>query len=88
MHLTMCVSVWVFSLTLKYMLITKTQNEILRIDGFLWLVGCVLWYINPCWLFNAKSGLYIYTIYMRFVNVKFLRNIFKPTRDRLLNGFK
>ena len=22
--------------------------------------GLVLWYINPCWLFNAKSSLYKY----------------------------
>ena len=28
------------------------------------MVGWVLWHINPCWSFNAKSYLYIYQIYM------------------------
>ena len=27
-----------------------------------WLVGCVLWHINPHGLFNAKSCLYIYIL--------------------------
>ena len=28
--------------------------------------GLVLWHINPCRLFNAKSSLYIYIIYKGF----------------------
>ena len=30
----------------------------------LWMVGFILWHINLCWLFNAKSCLYIYIEYM------------------------
>ena len=26
---------------------------------YIWLVGCVLWQINPCRLFKGKSGVYI-----------------------------
>ena len=29
--------------------------------------GLVLWHINRCWLFNAKSFLYIYIKYILFV---------------------
>ena len=36
----------------------------------IWL-GCVLWYINYCWLFNAKSLLYIYIEYRGFGLVGF-----------------
>ena len=28
--------------------------------------GLVLWHINYCWLFNAKSCFYIYIKYIRF----------------------
>ena len=31
--------------------------------GLIWLV---LWYINPCRLFNAKTSLYIYIKYIGF----------------------
>ena len=31
----------------------------------IWL-GCVLWHINHCRLFNAKSSLYIYIKYIGF----------------------
>ena len=30
--------------------------------------GCVLWHNNPCGLFNVRSCLYIYTLYILFVN--------------------
>ena len=33
--------------------------------------GWVLWYINNCRLFNAKSSLYIYIKYIRFDLVGF-----------------
>ena len=33
--------------------------------------GWVLWQINHCRLFNAKSSLYIYIKYIRFVLVRF-----------------
>ena len=33
--------------------------------------GCVLWHINHCWLFNAKSSLYISIKYIRFGLVGF-----------------
>ena len=33
--------------------------------------GWVLWYINHCRLFNAKSSLYIYIKYIGFVWVGF-----------------
>ena len=32
--------------------------------------GWVLWHINHCRLFNAKSSLYIYIKYIWFVNIK------------------
>ena len=36
-----------------------------------WLVGWILWHINHCRLFNAKSSLYIYIEYVRFGLVGF-----------------
>ena len=33
--------------------------------------GWVLWHINHCWLFNAKSFLYIYIKYIGFGLVRF-----------------
>ena len=33
--------------------------------------GLVLWHINHCWLFNAKSSLYIYIKYKGFGLVGF-----------------
>ena len=36
-----------------------------------WLIGCVLRYINPCKLFNAKSCLDTYIEYIRFGLVVF-----------------
>ena len=33
--------------------------------------GCVLWHINHCKLFNAKSSLYIYMKYISFCLVGF-----------------
>ena len=33
--------------------------------------GCVLWHINLCWLFNAKSCFYIYIKYIGFGLVGF-----------------
>ena len=33
--------------------------------------GWVLWHINNCWLFNAKSSLYIYIKYIGFALVGF-----------------
>ena len=36
-----------------------------------WLVGLVLWHINHCRLFNAKSSLYIYIKYIGFDLVGF-----------------
>ena len=33
--------------------------------GLVWF-GLVLWHINHCWLFNAKSSLYIYIKYLWF----------------------
>ena len=35
------------------------KNEV----GLVWF-SLVLWHINPCWLFNAKSCFYIYIKYM------------------------
>ena len=35
------------------------------------MVGCVLWHINHCRLFNAKSSLYIYIKYIGFGLVVF-----------------
>ena len=49
-----------------------------------WLVSCVLWHIKPCGLSNAKSGLDIYTKYIRYVNKLFVGNIFKQVRVHLL----
>ena len=37
----------------------------------IWLVGWILWYINLCRLFNAKSSLYIYIKYTWFGLVGF-----------------
>ena len=34
-----------------------------------WLVGWILWHINPCWLFNAKSCLNIYIKYMIYKHI-------------------
>ena len=34
-------------------------------------LGCVLWHINHCRLFNAKSSLYIYIKYIGFALVGF-----------------
>ena len=36
--------------------------------------GWVLWHINYCMLFNAKSSLYIYIKYIGFVKELFLGN--------------
>ena len=36
-------------------------------------VGCVLWHINPCRLFHAKSCLFIYIRYMICEQIKFSR---------------
>ena len=38
---------------------------ILNIQDLVWF-GLVLWHINHCRLFNAKSSLYIYIEYIRF----------------------
>ena len=37
----------------------------------------VLWHINYCWLFNAKSCLYIYIKYIYDLSTHFVDNIFK-----------
>ena len=39
--------------------------------------GWVLWHINHCRLFNAKSSLYIYIGYIGFVNTSTKLNGFK-----------
>ena len=36
-----------------------TQNFMIRF-------GLVLWHINYCWLFNAKSSLFVYIKYIEF----------------------
>ena len=36
----------------------------------IWL-GCVLWHINPCRLFNAKYPLYMYIKYIEFGLIEF-----------------
>ena len=41
----------------------KRQNVLILIDIFYWFHS-VLWHINPCELFNAKSWLYLYIIYV------------------------
>ena len=33
------------------------------------LIKFLFWYINYCWLFNAKSSLYLYIKYIGFVLV-------------------
>ena len=43
----------------------------LEITFFDWLVGWVLWHINHCRLFKAKSSLYIYIKYIWFALVGF-----------------
>ena len=43
---------------------TKKQNNI-KLYYVVWF-ALVLWYINHCWLFNAKSSLYIYMKYIWF----------------------
>ena len=52
-----------------------------------WLIGFILWYINPCGLFHAKSYLYIHMICKpKFVvNIIFKQNLFVCTH---LNCFK
>ena len=56
------------------------------------MVGCVLWLINPCRLFNGKSCSYIHTGYIWFVNAEFVGNSFLMSPSifvcTLLNGFK
>ena len=42
-----------------------------KIQGILSWFGLVLWHINYCRLFNAKSFLYIYIKYIGFVLVGF-----------------
>ena len=48
-----------------------TLYHILLVLRVGWLVGLILWHINHCWLFNAKSSLYIYVKYIWFGLVRF-----------------
>ena len=45
-------------------------TNILNIYDLVWF-GLILWHINHCRLFNAKSSLYIYIKYIRFGLVLF-----------------
>ena len=47
-----------------YLMPNPVYTYILNID-MIWF-GWVLWHINHCWLFNAKSSLYIYIKYIGF----------------------
>ena len=38
---------------------TKNYSKYPPIFGLVW-IGCVIWHINPCGLFNARFCLYIY----------------------------
>ena len=40
-------------------------------ECMVYILGLVLWHINPCRLFNAKSSLYIYIKNLRFGLVRF-----------------
>ena len=51
-----------------YLMLNPRYTYILNIYG---LVGWVLWHINHCRLFNAKSSLYIYIKYIWFGLVGF-----------------
>ena len=50
----------------------NTWNHITVWFGLVWFglvwFGLVLWLINNCWLFNAKSCFYMYIKYIWFVN--------------------
>ena len=64
-----CLSQWnessCFSNKWKYRELNLDQSY-KYIRGWRWLVwfGLILWHINHCWLFNAKSSLYIYIKYI------------------------
>ena len=53
-----------------YLMPTPLYTYILSIYDLVWF-GWVLWHINYCWLFNAKSFLYIYIKYIWFGLVGF-----------------
>ena len=43
---------------------------ILNVYDLVWF-GLVLWHMNPCRLFNAKSSLYMHIKYIGFSSVRF-----------------
>ena len=60
-------------------------NENFNKVGWLvgWLVGLVLWHTNPCWLFDAKSCIYISIKNTWFVIDSLLVTILKLARVHL-----
>ena len=64
-------SICSFQTPLQEKLICSLQLQVLRLLIWFGLVCWVLWHINLCWLFNAKSSLYIYIKYIGFGLVGF-----------------
>ena len=64
--------VWFYSIStiVGYLMPNPLYTYILNIYDLVWL-GWVLWHINYCRLFNAKSSLYIYIKYIWFDLVGF-----------------
>ena len=60
---------WIFSLEMIIFIVFYLNNEVIGLIGRLF--GWVLWHINLCRLFNAKSSLYIYIKYIWFTLVGF-----------------
>ena len=53
------------------------------IKDIMWLVGWVLWHINSCRLFKAKSCLYLCILHIYDLQTHFLVMIFKRARAHL-----
>ena len=58
------------STIIGYLMPNPLYTYILDIYDLVWF-GLVLWHINHCWLFNAKSSLYIHIRYIWFGLVGF-----------------
>ena len=59
--------VWFYGIStiVGYLMPNPLYTYISNIYDLIWF-GLVLWHINHCRLFNAKSSLYIYIKYIRF----------------------
>ena len=64
--------VWFYGIStiIGYLMPNPLYTYIFNIKDLVWF-GLVLWHINHCRLFNAKSSLYIYIKYIGFGLVGF-----------------